>query len=104
MSKQKISLAHLNQPADSMDALLLGAAAPAPAPVPPVPEPEQEAKIRFTNALPPATFQRLQQYSFWSHETIGDVLDEALTAYFATRPDADRKLPEKQAAKKRRVR
>jgi hypothetical protein len=100
MSKQKISLAHLNQPADSMDALLLGAAPT----VSPMPEPEQYVKVRFTNALPATTFQRLQQYSFWSHETIGDVLEEALTRYFEQRPEADKPLPAKQAAKKRRGR
>lgn len=100
MSKQKISLAHLNQPTDSMDALLLGAT---PSTSPTVsPEHESEAKIRFTNVLPSSTFQRLQQYSFWSHETIGEVLDEALIAYFKTRSEADKALPEKQAAKKRR--
>lgn len=100
MSKQKISLAHLNQPTDSMDALLLGAT-PAASPTT-SPEPAPDEKVRFTNVLPSSTFQRLQQYSFWSHETIGEVLDEALKAYFETRLEADKTLPEKQAAKKRR--
>jgi len=103
VSKQKISLAHLAQPTDSTDSRLLGAAA-LRADAGPTPAAEPDAKVRFTNALPPATFQRLQQSAFWSHETIGDVLDEALNAFFAAKPEADRALPEKPAAKKRRAR
>ncbi|WP_157541674.1 hypothetical protein [Hymenobacter aerophilus] len=66
----------------------------------------QEAKesvlIKFSNQLPAETLQRLQQFSFWSHETIGDVLDAAITAYLEGKPEADRALPAKQAARRRR--
>jgi hypothetical protein len=103
MSKPKISLTHLSQPIESTDSLLLSAASSKSTPSEES-VPEQEAKVRFTNALPAATFQRLQQYAFWAHETLGEVLDEALQAYLATKPEADRALPQKQAAKKRRKR
>jgi len=102
MSKQKVSLGHLlPKPAQSVDDLLLGNA-PSPQ-IEPAPEPTagDEAKIRFTNALPPNTFRRLQQYTFWSHETIGDVLNDALLAYLDGKPEAEREIPAKQAKRRR---
>jgi len=105
MAKQKINLDHLaNKPAASMDELLLGtpAASPTQNPVPSVAEmSDASAKIRFTNALPAETFLRLQQYTFWSHETIGDVLNEAILAYLEGKPEADRTIPAKQAQRRR---
>ncbi|OUJ68001.1 hypothetical protein [Hymenobacter crusticola] len=106
MAKQKINLDHLaNKPAASMDELLLGASATptvqnatleSPAEIP-----DASAKIRFTNALPPETFLRLQQYTFWSHETIGDVLNEAILAHLEGKPEADKTIPAKQAQRRR---
>lgn len=107
MSKQKVNLANLvgKQPAKpttpSMDEVLLGPLPTTPPAPAETPEPTGEEKIRFTNALPPATFRRLQQYTFWAHETIGDVLDEALLAYLEGKPEADRAIPEKQAKRRR---
>ena len=106
MAKQKVNLNHLaSKPAASMDELLLGTSS---TPVPPTPvlEPvadavDTSAKIRFTNALPPETFLRLQQYTFWSHETIGDVLNEAILAYLKGKPEADKTIPAKQAQRRR---
>lgn len=107
MAKQKINLNHLaNKPVASMDELLLGTP-PTPitqnlAPAPVTEQlPDASAKIRFTNALPPETFLRLQQYTFWSHETIGDVLNEAILAYLEGKPEADKTIPAKQAQRRR---
>jgi hypothetical protein len=101
MAKQKVNLDRLTKPAKSMDELLLGA--PVTQEPEPVAEPAvvEDTKIRFTNALPPDTFRRLQQYTFWSHETIGDVLNDALLAYFEGKPEADKTIPAKQARRRR---
>ena len=101
MAKQKVNLDRLTKPAKTMDELLLGTAEtqePAPTPESVVAD---DTKIRFTNALPPDTFRRLQQYTFWSHETIGDVLNDALIAYFEGRPEAEKTIPAKQAKRRR---
>ena len=101
MAKQKVNLDRLTKPAKSMDELLLGTT------VEQDPEPSAEpaaaddTKIRFTNALPPDTFRRLQQYTFWSHETIGDVLNDALLAYLEGKTEADKAIPAKQARRRR---
>lgn len=53
------------------------------------------AKVPFTNQLTPATFLRLKQFECWGGMEIQDILDEALTAFFADKPEADRELPAK---------
>jgi hypothetical protein len=99
MSKQKVNLDWLTKLSKSTDELLLGTAV-VPEAIP-APARTDEAKIRFTNALPPNTFRRLQQYTFWSHETIGDVLNDALLAYFDGKPEAEKPIPSKQAKRRR---
>jgi len=100
-SKVKFGLQNLvSSPAtESPDDLLLGATAE-PKPVETVPT-YQPDKIRFTNSVPVDTFRRLHQLSFWSREDITDILDAALTAYFAQQPDADKPLPEKERVKRK---
>jgi hypothetical protein len=103
MSKQKVNLDRLrSNPTQSADELLLGTTATS-LPQEPVSETaaSDDAKIRFTNALPPHTFRRLQQYTFWSHETIGDVLNDALVAFLDGKSEADREIPAKQAKRRR---
>lgn len=65
MSKQKISLAHLAKPKESVDELLLGPARPAPVASPaPTPEPlkeeEEDSPKSFTLRLYASMLQELQ--------------------------------------------
>ena len=60
------------------------------------------AKVPFTNQLTPATFLRLKQFECWGGMEIQDVLEEALTAFFAGKPEADRELPAKAKEKLRK--
>ena len=53
------------------------------------------SKVPFTNQLTPATFLRLKQFECWGGMEIQDILEEALTAFFAGKPEADRDLPAK---------
>ena len=53
------------------------------------------AKVPFTNQLTPATFLRLKQFECWGGMEIQDILEEALTGFFAGKPEADRELPAK---------
>ena len=100
MAKQKVNLDRLIKPAKSMDELLLGTSVAQEPDI--LPEPaSDEVKIRFTNALPPDTFRRLQQYTFWSHETIGDVLNDALLAYLGGKPEAQKAIPANRAKRRR---
>lgn len=99
MAKAKFDL---DQLIPSPDELLLKPKAAAPAASVVTQEVKESVLIKFSNQLPAETLQRLQQYSFWSHETIGDVLDVAITAYLEGRPEADRAIPAKQAARRRR--
>ena len=71
-------------------------ATPTPAPVPaPEPVAASTTKIPFTNQLTPETFLRLKQFECWGGMEIQDILEEALTAFFADKPEADRELPAK---------
>lgn len=101
-SKAKFGLQNLvSTPAtESPDDLLLGSSTPETKPVESTPA-YQPDKIRFTNSVPVDTFRRLHQLSFWSREDITDILDAALTAYFAQQPDADKPLPEKERVKRK---
>jgi hypothetical protein len=101
MAKQKVNLDRLTKPAKTMDDLLLGTPATQEPELTSEPAAVDDTKIRFTNALPPDTFRRLQQYTFWSHETIGDVLNDALVAYFEGKPEAEKTIPAKQAKRRR---
>ena len=59
-------------------------------------------KVPFTNQLTPDTFLRLKQFECWGGMEIQDILDEALTAFFAGKPEADRELPIKAKEKLRK--
>jgi hypothetical protein len=58
-------------------------------------------RIVFTNQLTPAVYTQLRQYEYWGRKAIHEVLDEALTAFFADKPEANQPLPEKAKAKLR---
>lgn len=60
MSKQKISLAHLAKPTESVDELLLGPTRPKPAPVPEVPKEEEDTQKSFTLRLYASMLHELQ--------------------------------------------
>lgn len=99
MAKVKLDL---DQLISSPDDLLLKPKAATVTVVPTVaPATEEPVLIKFSNQLPADTLRRLQQYSFWSHETIGDVLHEAITAYLAGKQEADKAIPPKQAKRRR---
>jgi len=92
-------------PADPLDQLVYGSPtagertpAGAPAPVVAVPAPR---RIVFTNQLTPAVYTQLRQYEYWGRKAIHEVLDEALTAFFADKPEASQPLPDKEKAKLR---
>jgi hypothetical protein len=88
-------------PADPLDQLVYGPP-PAPAPVAlPVESPAPNRRIVFTNQLTPATYTQLRQYEYWGRLAIHEILDAALSAYFADRPEAHQPLPEKERAKLR---
>lgn len=59
-------------------------------------------KVPFTNQLTPDTFLRLKQFECWGGMEIQDILEEALTAFFAGKPEADRELPAKVKEKLRK--
>lgn len=58
-------------------------------------------RIVFTNQLTPATYTQLRQYEYWGRLAIHEILDAALSAYFADKPEARQPLPEKERAKLR---
>ena len=89
--------------ADPLDQLVYGSsAAPAlPAAVPAVEPPTPSRRIVFTNQLTPATYTHLRQYEYWGRLAIHEILDAALTAYFADKPEARQPLPEKERARLR---
>ncbi|WP_201987220.1 hypothetical protein [Hymenobacter rubidus] len=58
-----------------------------------------KAKVPFTNQLTPETFLRLKQFECWGGMEIQDILEEALTAFFADKPEANRELPPKAKEK-----
>ena len=88
-------------PAQAADELIYGL----PATTPPLPaeRPVVAAiKIPFTNQLTPETFLRLKQFECWGGMEIQDILEEALNAFFAGKPEADRELPAKAKEKLRK--
>jgi len=90
-------------PAQTADELIYDLSASAPAistPSSPVATPV--AKIPFTNQLTPNTFLRLKQFECWGGMEIQDILEEALTAFFEDKPEADRELPAKAKEKLRK--
>jgi hypothetical protein len=91
--------------ADPLDQLVYGSPAAAPllsAPVPlPIEQPVPSRRIVFTNQLTPATYTQLRQYEYWGRLAIHEILDAALSAYFAEKPEAHQPLPEKERAKLR---
>ena len=52
-------------------------------------------KITFSNKLEAATYLRLQQLATYGGENIQEILEAALTAYFADKEESDRPLPPK---------
>ena len=60
MSKQKISLAHLAKPTESVDELLLGPTRPALAPMPEAPKEEEDTQKSFTLRLYASMLHELQ--------------------------------------------
>jgi hypothetical protein len=56
-------------------------------------------RIVFTNQLRPPIYKLVKQYEYWGRKAIHEILDEALTAYFADKPDALQELPEKERSK-----
>lgn len=96
---------HLSRPtptaADPLDQLVYGSPAPAPtAPEPPAPA-APVRRVVFTNQLTPAVYTQLRQYEYWGRQGIHEILDAALTAFFADKPEAQQPLPEKERAKLR---
>lgn len=90
-------------PAQAADALLYDLttqATPSSGIIAPFPIKEVAvAKVPFTNQLTPDTFLRLKQFECWGGMEIQDILEEALTAFFAGKPEADRELPAKAKEK-----
>lgn len=66
------------------------------------PPPTTVAKIPFTNQLTPNTFLRLKQFECWGGMEIQEILEEALTAFFSDKPEADRELPVRAKEKLRK--
>jgi hypothetical protein len=59
-------------------------------------------KITFSNKLEAATYLKLQQLATYGGENIQEILEAALTAYFADKEEAARPLPPKVLATLRR--
>lgn len=59
-------------------------------------------KITFSNKLEAATYLKLQQLATYGGENIQEILEAALTAYFADKDEASRPLPPKVLAALRR--
>lgn len=59
-------------------------------------------KITFSNKLEASTYLRLQQLATYGGETIQEILEAALQAYFADKDEASRPLPPKVLAALRR--
>lgn len=59
-------------------------------------------KITFSNKLEAATYLKLQQLATYGGENIQEILEAALTAYFADKEEASRPLPPKVLAALRR--
>jgi hypothetical protein len=63
---------------------------------------EKPEKITFSNKLEAATYLQLQQLATYGGETIQEILEAALQAYFADKEEASRPLPPKVLAALRR--
>jgi|GEM_PF-5599777 len=59
-------------------------------------------KITFSNKLEASTYLRLQQLATYGGETIQEILEAALQAYFADKEESSRPLPPKVLAALRR--
>lgn len=55
-------------------------------------------KIIFSNKLEASTYLKLQQLATYGGENIQEILESALTAYFAEKEEAERPLPPKVLA------
>lgn len=99
-------VANMSRPASTapepLDQLVYGTA-PVARPLP-VAEPATPTPVRrvvFTNQLTPQVYTQLRQYEYWGRKAIHEILDEALVAFFADKPEAHQLLPEKERAKLR---
>lgn len=90
---------------DPLDQLVYGSPEVVPATTATAASPEPAApaarRIIFTNQLTPTVYTQLRQYEYWGRKAIHEILDEALTAFFADKPEAQQQLPEKARAKLR---
>jgi hypothetical protein len=100
-------------PVDPDEALWPHAGRPAAVPAPSAESPaghkdgkdrkdNKPEKITFSNKLEAATYLRLQQLATYGGETIQEILEAALQAYFADKDEASRPLPPKVLAALRR--
>lgn len=87
----------LTLPSTPTNDLVYGTAEAVSTPASEAPEPVR--RIVFTNELTPERYVQVQQYKYWGRLEIREILDQALEAFFADKPDANRTLPEKEAAK-----
>ncbi|RZK32138.1 MAG: hypothetical protein EOO61_17215 [Hymenobacter sp.] len=94
MRKSALPLAIPSTPTND---LVYGTPESVPAPAFEVPEPIR--RIVFTNELTPERYAQVQQYKYWGRLEIREIIDQALEAFFADKPDANRTLPEKEAIK-----
>jgi hypothetical protein len=99
-------VSHMSRPTppDPLDQLVYGPPA-ASQPVAPSPIVSSVStavrRIIFTNQLTPVVYTQLRQYEYWGRKAIHEILDEALTEFFADKPEAQQQLPEKERAKLR---
>lgn len=94
MRKPAVPLASPSTPTND---LVYGTPEPVPTSIVELPEPAR--RIVFTNELTPERYAQVQQYKYWGRLEIREIIDQALEAFFADKPDANRVLPEKEAIK-----
>ena len=57
--------------------------------------PEKRVYSPFSSRITADNHLRLEQLSYWSREAKVDILNDALEAYFASRPDSHNTIPAK---------
>lgn len=66
----------------------------------PTPAPADD-KLRFGSQLPAQSLVKLHRVAYWTRTPLNELLDEALQLLYATRPEAETPLPEKEQAKRK---
>lgn len=61
----------------------------------------EEMKMRFGSQLPAETLIKLHRVSYWGRVQLNELLDEALSLLYKTKPDAEKPLPEKERVKRK---